>query len=122
MTTLSVQVFYGRIAHVRMCQRVALLPPTTKLAEGYIFTGVCDSVHRGVCLSACWNAIPPGAGIPLDQAPQPGTPQKRHTAPGAKHVGRYGQRVSGMHPTGMQSYSVKNYAELALISETVENI
>ena len=26
---------------------VKLLPPTTKLGQGYIFTGVCDSVHRG---------------------------------------------------------------------------
>ena len=25
------------------------LPPATKLGQGYIFTGVCDSVHRGVC-------------------------------------------------------------------------
>ena len=24
------------------------LPPATKLGRGYIFTGVCDSVHRGV--------------------------------------------------------------------------
>ena len=23
------------------------LPPATKLGQGYIFTGVCDSVHRG---------------------------------------------------------------------------
>ena len=29
---------------------VQLLPPATKLGQGYIFTGVCDSVHRGgVC-------------------------------------------------------------------------
>ena len=24
-----------------------LLPPATKLGQGYIFTGVCDSVHKG---------------------------------------------------------------------------
>ena len=24
-----------------------LLPPATKLGQGYIFTGVCDSVYRG---------------------------------------------------------------------------
>ena len=29
---------------------VQLLPPATKLGQGYIFTGVCDSVRRGgVC-------------------------------------------------------------------------
>ena len=26
---------------------VHFLPPATKLGQGYIFTGVCDSVHRG---------------------------------------------------------------------------
>ena len=26
---------------------IILLPPTTKLGQGYIFTGVCNSVHRG---------------------------------------------------------------------------
>ena len=24
-----------------------LLPPATKLRQGYVFTGICDSVHRG---------------------------------------------------------------------------
>ena len=27
-----------------------LLPPATKLGQGYIFTGVCDSVHGGACV------------------------------------------------------------------------
>ena len=26
------------------------LPPATKLGPGYIFTGICDSVHRVGCL------------------------------------------------------------------------
>ena len=50
-----------------------LLPPTTKLGQGNVFTGICDSVNIGVCLSACWNTTPP----PHDQAP-PGT---RHPPP-----------------------------------------
>ena len=29
------------------CPLVTSLPPATKLGQGYIFTGVCDSVHRG---------------------------------------------------------------------------
>ena len=43
------------------------LPPATKLGQGYIFTGVCDSVN-GVCLSACWDPPrsrhPPRADTP----------------------------------------------------------
>ena len=47
-----------------------LLPPPTKLGQGYVFTGMCDSVHGGgVCLSACWDTTPqsrhpPGADTP----------------------------------------------------------
>ena len=39
------------------------LPAATKLGQGNVFTGICDSVNRGVCLSACWDT-------PQDQAPQ----------------------------------------------------
>ena len=60
----------------------SLLPPATKLGQGYVFTGVCDSVHGGgVCLSACWDTTPLGP----------------------EHAGRYGQRAGFTHPTGMQS-------------------
>ena len=62
-----------------------LLPPATKLGQGNIFTGVCDSVHRGEGLSQCmmgYHPHPPldQAGTPPDQAPpldQAGTPQSR---------------------------------------------
>ena len=33
-----------------------LLPPATKLGQGYIFTGVCDSVHGGG--GGCGGGIP----------------------------------------------------------------
>ena len=51
-----------------------LLPPAMKLGQGYIFTGVCDSVHgggAGVCLSACWDTTPPLAADPSDKADPP---------------------------------------------------
>ena len=42
--------------------------------EGYVFTPVCHSVHRGgVCLSACWDHVPP---------------RTRHTPPGTMHPPR----------------------------------
>ena len=54
--------------------------------QGNVFTGVCLSTGGGVCLSACWDAIPPilpppGSGrpprtrqTPLDQADTPPGP------------------------------------------------
>ena len=63
---------------VHSFKRVSLsLPSATKLGQGYVFTGVCDSVHRG------WGVPdqvhPPGTGTPQDQVHPPGT---RYTPPG----------------------------------------
>ena len=96
-----------------------LLPPATKLGQGNIFTGICDSVHRGglpQCMLGCHPRTrhSPRPGTPQDQAPpRPGTwdqapPGTRHPPPGAEHTGRYGQRAGGMHPTGMQSCFIMN--------------
>ena len=48
--------------------RPKLLLPATKLGQGYVFTGVCDSVHGGACMVAgghvwllgvcgCWGGM-----------------------------------------------------------------
>ena len=67
-----------------------LLPATTKLGQGNVFTGICDSVHTGgVCLSASWDTITPQADPPGADTP-PGS-RLRH------------QRAAGTHPTGMHS-------------------
>ena len=35
---------------------LSFLPSANIVCEGYVFTPVCHSVHRGgVCLSACWD-------------------------------------------------------------------
>ena len=46
-----------------------LLPPATKLGQGYIFTGVCDSVNRGVsapggCLLSGGDGVCSREGVP----------------------------------------------------------
>ena len=60
----------------KMC---VLLPPATKLGQSYVFTCVCDSVHRvWCCLKACWDTTTPG---PQEQRPPPrgpGTPGSSH--------------------------------------------
>ena len=75
-------------------KRNILLPPATKLGQGYIFTGICDSVHRG---GSTWAGTPPGTRYtPQDQVPPgPGTPsgtrytpQTRYTTPWTRYTPR----------------------------------
>ena len=93
----------------------AYLPAATKLGQGNVFTGVCDSVHGG-CLPQCMLGypttprsrhpplsrhplgadMPPGAGTPLEQTCPPRAdmppgadmppPQSRHATPGSRHA------------------------------------
>ena len=67
--------------HRRVSSSPTLLPSATKLGQGYVFTGVCDSVHRGgVCLTTCWDTTPPREQTsPPPRADPPGadTPWRR---------------------------------------------
>ena len=70
---------------------LAILPPTMKLGQGYVLTGMCDSVHGG-CLPQCMMGYhtPLGTGTP--------TPRSRHP-PGADTLGsRHPPR--SRHPLG----------------------
>ena len=107
---------------------IVLLPPAIKLGQGFVFTGVCDSVHRGGCLPQCMVGYhtPPGADTPQKQTPpREQTPPRadtppwsRHPPPATEHAGRYGQRVGGTHPTGMQSSFVLILATLINVNVT----
>ena len=74
---------------VSVCTMTRIYPfyrPQRSCGQGYVFTRVCDSVHRGVCLSACWDnthPLPPRTRPPGKQAPpgkqtylEAGTPRK----------------------------------------------
>ena len=67
--------------------------PANIVCEGYVFTCVCHSVHRGGLPHSMLGYHTP---LPLAW---------RH--PRAVHAGRYGQQAGGMHPTGMQSCRLK---------------
>ena len=103
--------------------------PQRSCGQGNVFTGVCLSTGgEGVCLSACWDAIPPrpsrhppgtrqtppGPGRPPPRTrqtpPGPGRhpPGTRHPPgpgrpPPRKQTPAYGLRAAGTHPTGMHS-------------------
>ena len=72
--------------------------PQRSCGQSYVFTRVCDSVHRGVCLSACWEGSTPKEGsIPGRKHPRKEAPPEGSTPPA------YGLRAAGTHPTGMHS-------------------
>ena len=70
-----------------------LLPPATKLGQGYLFTGVCDSVHRGGGGSASVHAgitppdqTPPRARHPPNQTPSRSDTPREQICPSAEHA------------------------------------
>ena len=96
--------------------RYSFLPPATKLEQGYVFTRVCDTVHRGgVSASVHAGIYPLGADTPPPQEQTPPWEQippactEADTTPpeqiplGAVYTGRYGQQTGGTHPTGMHT-------------------
>ena len=52
---------------------IPLLPAATKLGQGNVFTGVCDSVHGGGGLPQCMLGyhLPPGPDPPGSRHPTP---------------------------------------------------
>ena len=70
------------------CLWVRFLPPATKLGQGYVFTGVCDSVHRGG-----------SASVHAGRHPPPRRPPAKETHPPPPTTAAAG----GTHPTGMHS-------------------
>ena len=73
------------------------LPPAKKLRQGYVFTGVCDSVHRRGRAWGWGYAWQGGACMSLG-----------HVWQGACVAGETATAVGGTHPTGMHSciYSI----------------
>ena len=76
------------------------LPAATKLGQGNVFTGVCDSVQRGGCLPQCMlgyhpppeqtppqEQTPPGADTPQEQTPLEQTPPGADPPPRADTLG-----------------------------------
>ena len=104
---VSVIIKWTPLSHA-MC---LLLPPATKLGQGYVFTPVCQSfcshVHRGVCLPLLENT-PTQADTPW-QTPSPlaDNPQADTAPPGQCMLG-YGQQVGGTHPTGLHTCCEEN--------------
>ena len=81
-----------------------LLPPATKLGQGYIFTGICDSVHGGA--GTCSRGV-----CSRESAPGVYAPGGRCLLPGGAWRGPPGTATAagGTHPTGMHSCFLCQY-------------
>ena len=84
------------------------LPPATKLGQGYVFTRVCDSVHRG-SLTHCmlgYTRPPPRPKA----STRPHAPGTRHHPPPSQHSAclEIQATAGGTHPTRMQSCWAKS--------------
>ena len=66
--------------HLIVVLLIALLPPATKLGQGYVFTAVCDSVNRGGGGTSC----PPRADTPHPHPPIAEPPPPEQTPLGAE--------------------------------------
>ena len=70
-----------------------LLPPATKLGQGYVFTRVCDSVHRGGVPQCMLGYTPPGADTPPGEDPRGSKPPcEQQPTPRAVHAGDMGNK------------------------------
>ena len=93
-----------KIANIR--DAFLVLPPSNEVCEGYVFTSVCHSVHRGGCLSQCMlGYTPPGADTPSPRSRNPPgadtawyqTPQEQ-TPPKSRHTPRSRPPLRSRHP------------------------
>ena len=78
----------NQLLNLKILHSLIFLPPATKLGQGYIFTGVCDSVHGG---GGCWSG---------------GAWSQEESGPGGVHFGDppgTATAADGTHPTGMHS-------------------
>ena len=73
------------------------LPPTTKSGQGYVFTGICDSVNRG---GEGVPHTPLGADTPQKLTPPEQPPQSRHpqSTPLPEHTPPRAHTPGSRHP------------------------
>ena len=64
-----------------------LLPPANEVCEGYVFTPVCHSVHRG-CIPACNGSDTPQEDTPKDDTPPGRNQEDTPPRPEDTHPGR----------------------------------
>ena len=81
-----------------------------------LFTGGSASVHAGIPPPPGADSTPPPEQTPREQTPPWEQTPPRTAPPGAEHAGRYGQRIGGTHPTGMQSCYWNRFKKLRCLS------
>ena len=85
----------GLVCTCLFFQKRPLLPPATKLGQGYVFTTSLWFCSREVVSASVHAGI--HTHTPQEQKPP------RNRPPGAVHARRYGQQAGGTHATGIHT-------------------
>ena len=109
----DMRLCYSVVNHLRVPCMMGFYRPQQSCGQGYVFTRVCDSVHRGgVCLSACWDTATPRGrhppkegGTPKKETPREGEPPKKEAPPKKetplpRRPPCQGDLLPGPHPRG----------------------
>ena len=100
-----------------MFYKGTFLPPATKLGQGYVFTRVCDSVHRdGVYPSACWDTHTPWADTPLGRHP-PWADTSPWADPPGRHTPLPGQTPPWQTPPHSACWDTVNKRAVCILLE-----
>ena len=97
------EVFLSPLLLVRL-ELDNLLPPATKLRQGYVFTGVCDSVHGGG--GRAWQGEACMAGGVCMVGGAACMAGGMHGSGEVCVAGEMTIAAGGTHPTGMHSFLI----------------
>ena len=94
--------------------------PQRSCGQGYVFTRVCDSVNRGVCLSECWNTSPPDSRHPPGADTPLGADPPRSRPPGSRHPPRkQTPHPRSRHPPGSRLRHMVNERPVHIILKCI---
>ena len=113
----DISTIFNPINIARDEMSVLLLPSATKLRQGNIFIGVCQSFCSGGYLPQCMvGYTPPGQVHPRAGTPPPPPAPGKHTPPPPTVTAG-----DGTHPTGMLSCSIFQSSRTLLINKVRYN-
>ena len=92
--------------------------PQRSCGQGYVFTRVCDSVHRGGCLPQCMLGYPPGADTPQSRHPPRADTPPEQTPPQSRHPQEQTPPIP-LTPPGSRLWHMVNEQPVRILLECI---